>query len=392
MMAPHVIHSILQSAILLQAVLAILVTTVDATRLLNLLDDDCSLEALRSYFVGGPGIAESGNDDGGLCPSLNLAEHNPNIIERVLRSKTPVLLRNVERLWPDVDEATRAWRPDSLVAEYGSRHIAVQISSSVAGHFDCARRELPCSELVEEMSVRDFFAGRPPAAAAGSVAYWQNNEIADSGVEELAMAPPFTNTEIVSHRQWVSRDNVSAAFHFDYDPNFVLVRQGAKTFYTYDMFQSAFLAPGLSLQDDFHTAVQFGAVDPRIRSRKRYPRFENARGWRCTARKGDLLFIPAYHWHFVETNVENDKFAIAINWFVHAPKEDRLPDKCYRELPYSIADFVLEQDEDDDDDATKRLRARRDQFAEARALHDLQMLQEDFYEEEDDDDGGKDEL
>ena len=50
----------------------------------------------------------------------------------------------------------------------------------------------------------------------------------------------------------------------------------------------------------------------------------------------------------------------------------------------------MEQDEDDDDDATKRLRARRDQFAEARALHDLQ-LQEDFYEEEDDD-GGKDEL
>ena len=350
-------------------------------------DGQCSLDALRPYFVGPP-LKEAHVNDGCYEIDLQHVEDVSTIVDRVLRSKSPVLLRNVKRIWPDVTQATMDWQPENLVTSYGHRLVNVQVSASEAGVFDCNRREEPCAEAVEEMSIADFFSGRPAAMGPRAAAYWQNNEISETGVEELAMQhPPFTGAKTVSHRQWVSRSNVSAAFHFDYDPNFVLVKQGAKTFFAYDMFQAELLYPGLATHDKFHTAVQFGAVDPTApasRTRQRYPLFAEAKGIHCTARAGDLLHIPAYWWHFVSSTVE-DGFSVGINWFVEAPEENRLPDACYEDLPLSIADHVLASHEarggsESLDAAARRFRQR---LGARFAGHDRGLPDdEDFYEEE----------
>lgn len=98
---------------------------------------------------------------------------------------------------------------------------------------------------------------------------------------------------------WMAEDGVVANMHYDRSHNLVTQLAGAKTWTVFPPSEAA----SLYLYPAEHPHYHSTAVDlMSARAGEAFPRFTSARGARFTARRGDLVYVPPYWAHTVESH------------------------------------------------------------------------------------------
>lgn len=115
---------------------------------------------------------------------------------------------------------------------------------------------------------------------------------------------------------WMADDGVVANAHYDRSINFVTQVTGEKEWTIFPPGDAARLYTYPVLHPHYHSA----AVDlANPRADEYFEGFSAARGWRVTARPGDVLYVPPYHPH----HVRSVGFAVSSSVVSPSPAEGR---------------------------------------------------------------------
>lgn len=108
-----------------------------------------------------------------------------------------------------------------------------------------------------------------------------------------------TEQDHTSHKQfiWISSPGMITHGHFDQDYNFFVQLIGEKRFTLWSPSQHELLSVFPRVHPMWHKS-QINFRHPDI---QRFPSFTKSRALQVTVRPGDVLFIPPYNWHYVET-------------------------------------------------------------------------------------------
>lgn len=207
-----------------------------------------------------------------------------------VRKSRPVVLRAD----PVVLELARTLPLDRLEAVLGDTIVPVKVSSTRVFH---AQYDAVC---VREMPLRDLLEYIRSEPAHEEWLYLQ--EVAIGAFPAVAGAfvlpPVLERIEEADVRIWIGPGGCATVLHYDRADNLLMQLHGTKRVTLFDPYQSRHLYPHPASSECAHVSqVAFeGGVDL-----ARFPRFARAKGSQTTLEPGDALFIPAYHWHFVQS-------------------------------------------------------------------------------------------
>ncbi|KXJ45181.1 MULTISPECIES: cupin-like domain-containing protein [Marinobacter] len=126
----------------------------------------------------------------------------------------------------------------------------------------------------------------------------------------------FKREKIRSANLWIGAGNNKTLLHYDPWNSIQLLRQGQKEFFVFRNTDTRNLHPFSVF--NFKALYQGKVLHSKIRPmtvQKRYQkRFKELKGFRGTVNAGDVVFIPAGYWHYVESEGQN----IGVNFFVHS--------------------------------------------------------------------------
>lgn len=108
-----------------------------------------------------------------------------------------------------------------------------------------------------------------------------------------------TDKDYKSNRQyvWISSSGMITHTHFDQDYNFFVQLIGKKRFTLWSPFQHELMYMYPRVHPMWHKSqVNFRDVDM-----ERFPAFSRARAVQIELGPGDILYVPPYTWHYVET-------------------------------------------------------------------------------------------
>jgi Cupin-like domain len=225
--------------------------------------------------------------------------------EEVVNQYRPAVLRALVDGWPAVQAALRSHADVGryLVAlDSGSPVDAILMPPHVRGRifyndamdgFNFARRRLPLSAIVEQLSRYALFEDPPSVAVQSALipdclpGFAAENRLS---ILDAAVAP----------RIWLG-NRVTVPAHFDESDNVACVVAGRRRFTLFPPEQVANLYVGpldYAPTGAAMSMVQFSEPDF-----VRFPRFKDALAAACQAElgPGDALYIPTLWWHHVES-------------------------------------------------------------------------------------------
>ncbi|CAN7989665.1 unnamed protein product [Ixodes pacificus] len=125
---------------------------------------------------------------------------------------------------------------------------------------------------------------------------------------------------------WMFAGNVTPA-HYDEQQNFFAHLRGHKRFLLFSPDQYGCLYPHpVWHPHDRQSQVDFS--DPDL---SRFPEFEHLRGWETVLGPGDVLYLPMYWWHQVESAPGED-YTVSVNFWYKVRPTRRSP-SCLRGAP-----------------------------------------------------------
>jgi hypothetical protein len=237
--------------------------------------------------------------------------------EEIVTQYRPAVLRGLVEAWPAVQAALKSPADVSryLIAfDNGSPVDAILMPPQARGQifyndamdgFNFARRRLPLSAIVEQLSRYALFENPPSVAVQSAL------------IPECL--PGFTAEhrlpildEAVAPRIWLG-NRVTVPAHFDESNNIACVVAGGRRFTLFPPEQVANLYIGpldYAPTGAAMSMVQFAEPDL-----ERFPRFKEALAASCIAElgPGDALFIPTLWWHHVESL--DPKLNILVNYW-----------------------------------------------------------------------------
>jgi len=131
---------------------------------------------------------------------------------------------------------------------------------------------------------------------------------------------------------WIGDGNTLGKLHFDPFDNLLCMTAGKKIVTLFDAHNNENLYEGhireafLSYDQQTHsfqrldlkdsTSMVMSPVDIKNPDLEKYPKFANANSIECTISQSDVLFIPAFWWHEVQSVADENRRNIAVNyWF-----------------------------------------------------------------------------
>jgi len=171
------------------------------------------------------------------------------------------------------------------------------------------------SDSYEYLRFDDLFKrmyGEPDSDSPKIVYYLQQKTI-DETFPELVEDVEYVNfieaKTIRNTNLWLSQRGSRIPLHFDTFDNLLAQVRGTKRVKLLTPQQTAYLYPGVD-------GAEFASkVDPERPDLSNYPLFRMAKlHSECLLHAGDILYIPAYWWHYVTT--ESD-VSLSLNFWYH---------------------------------------------------------------------------
>jgi hypothetical protein len=102
----------------------------------------------------------------------------------------------------------------------------------------------------------------------------------------------------VMRNLWISSGGITVGMHFDHADNLNFQLRGEKVFMLYPPGVSRYYPMPMFSQTAHISRVFRDGPTPDL---SKFPRFDPSRGVRVELREGDVLYLPAYWWHQVES-------------------------------------------------------------------------------------------
>jgi hypothetical protein len=221
---------------------------------------------------------------------------------------TPLIIRGGARDWP----ATQRWTPAELASRVAGRRVP--IAASRQGLFDYVAPDTADAATVTEMPFDEavrLICDRQPG---GLVHYLQQGSIPDLFPElraDLRVPDGIDRPElIVSVSLWLGAAGCVTKLHYDMADNYLVQVQGRKRFLVFNPDQHALLYAAEDTEHGTKSRADFQQPDE-----ERFPLLRQARPMEAVVEPGDILYLPAFWWHEVETL----EAAISVNYWWKAP-------------------------------------------------------------------------
>jgi hypothetical protein len=153
-----------------------------------------------------------------------------------------------------------------------------------------------------EMTFGEFVARMfEPDAESGTRYYYKNpTSVLLAGQNEDIHVPelrPYTS-RAVAKNLWISSSGLTVGLHFDPADNLNFQLRGHKSFVLYPPGVRAYYPLPMFSQTAHISGVYRDGPNPDLR---RFSRFDPSAGIRFDLQEGEVLYIPAYWWHQVES-------------------------------------------------------------------------------------------
>jgi len=244
------------------------------------------------------------------CPVLDCSELD-RFHEEFFAANRPVLIRGfAEGQRPGIFD----WSPEFLEARLGDREYPVMVGET--GFFSYERDMVP-------MSYREFMARSFGAERDTERCYYfrQPTDALENLHDDCEDIEPLAGylRDSVVRNVWVSGPGPTVGMHFDPAENLNFQICGRKRFVTFPPGLRGFYPLPMFSQTSCISGVFRQGPEPDL---AKFPLFRPDEGVEIETRAGDLLYLPPYWWHQVESLGERN-VNLNVWWFPSAKKQLR---------------------------------------------------------------------
>ncbi|XP_028404922.1 bifunctional peptidase and (3S)-lysyl hydroxylase JMJD7-like [Dendronephthya gigantea] len=286
------------------------------------------------------------------CERIAMPSREEFIHKYLFRSK-PVIIEGALQKWT----ALKKWTNIFLESKFGKNMVHIKMTSDgifegcdKAKHFsnfktfhapDFVSKQLPFPELVVvrpatmNLNFSSFMdmIRRPPKTNMS--AYLEYSSIPDHMPElEQDIAEFDFVKNILTRRHlniWLSNGNTLGKLHFDPYENFLCQISGSKQVTLFEPHKNEELYEG-HIQEAIlayderskkfskkklldSTSMVMSPIDILRPDYKHFPKFREVPGMKCTIREGDVLYMPSFWWHEVQSKPSEEKRNLAVNFW-----------------------------------------------------------------------------
>ncbi len=228
--------------------------------------------------------------------------------ERYYRTNTPVVIEGIREVRP------------LKIFQWSARYFMDVMADATVPVMTTATGFLSYERNVSPMRFGDFFERSFGSGPKSSLRYYYKNPVQllpdghDDSLQLTELAPYLRKA--VMRNLWISGPGITVGLHFDAAENFNFQLRGAKTFDLYPPGVRAYYPLPMFSQTAHMSGVFRNGPNPDLRS---FPRFDPSRRLRVDMREGDVLYLPAYWWHQVESFADEN---VNLNfWWLPGPKK-----------------------------------------------------------------------
>lgn len=229
----------------------------------------------------------------------------------------PAIIRGMNRLHPC---KVFDWSARTLASQMGDKRVPVVATRSGYLSYERNMIDMAFNDFVERMSGPD---------AAGLRYYFKNptrmlpsDEDATDCLKELE---PYLGKAFAKNL-WISGSGLTVGLHFDPAENLNFQLKGHKRFTLYPPGIRRFYPLGRFSQTAHISRVFRDGPSPDLR---KYPRFDPSRGLDVELKEGDVLYLPTYWWHQVES-MGPENLNLNFWWMPKVRKQVKHPDQALR--------------------------------------------------------------
>ena len=232
---------------------------------------------------------------------------NPNraIAQEIIGRKEPLVLRNtVVHSWP----ALQKWNWSYISDNFGLDMLESVKCTSTYLTFDPDRRtplklNISIPYTTRNMTREEFFScvNLDTKCADSFLGHYYFGSVPAKLKKDLLPDRFLYNSEkdYKSNRQfiWISSSGMITHTHFDQDFNLFVQLVGKKRFTLWNTFQHELMYTYPRIHPMWHKSqVNYKDVDT-----QKFPVFTKAKAVQIELGPGDMLYVPPYTWHYVET-------------------------------------------------------------------------------------------
>ena len=239
-------------------------------------------------------------------PDVLLWSPEKPFVADVIKNGVPVVIKNsVVSSWP----ARKKWSLSHIAEHIGMDMLPLVKCTNTSLTFDPDKRvplklNLTLPYTVSNMSREDFFTcvqEEGSCSKDGYSGHYYFGTVPEALGADLQPNVLLYNTEkdYAAKKQfiWISSSGMITHGHFDQDFNFFVQLVGEKKFTLWSSSQHEMMYVFPRIHPLWHKSrVNFRAPDL-----SQFPQFAHTRALQVTVGPGDVLFIPPYTWHYVET-------------------------------------------------------------------------------------------
>ncbi|XP_018605209.1 lysine-specific demethylase 8 isoform X1 [Scleropages formosus] len=249
--------------------------------------EECIVKKQREDCVPVPEVSRENAVPRTSCPSLE------GFRSGFLTLQKPVILQGIIDHWPAFKH--HKWSTEYLRAVAGCRTVPIEVGSRYTDE-EWSQKLLTVNQFIDHYILRKV--------DGSSVGYLAQHQLFDQ-VPELKddiCIPDYCclgdgEEDDITINAWFGPAGTVSPLHQDPQHNFLAQVVGRKYLRLYSPEDTEKLYPHQSQL--LHNTSQVPEVDVESPDVARFPEFVKARYQECVLHPGDVLFIPAQHWHYV---------------------------------------------------------------------------------------------
>ncbi|XP_067672862.1 hypoxia-inducible factor 1-alpha inhibitor-like [Haliotis asinina] len=249
--------------------------------------------------------------------------------EKLIANEQPVILTDTNLV-----KSALHWNLDYLGSNIGEGTYTVYSSSSHKFLYFDEKKISYVPGFVPPTKHMDLtfdeFVGKVKSSSSSRERYYLQQALNDSVDQQIVMDFMGFNWKWITEQQrkhkWgpltsnlllIGMDGVITPAHYDEQQNFFAQIQGYKRFLLFEPSQFECLYP----YPIYHPHDRQSQVDFDNPDFKRFPKFKDVKGHEAVVGPGDVLYLPVYWWHQVES-VPNRGVTVSVNfWYKSGPTE-----------------------------------------------------------------------
>lgn len=233
----------------------------------------------------------------------SLDEFNP-----LRRPSEPVLFKNGVARWP----ALARWSPEYLISAVGRERV--RVCSSQSGEFKYNPDGSPVSpgdqRTIDDVLFEEVARWIIEEAAGAPKYYVTKFGLSESLPPQLLADLDFPATpRVMAPSIWFGSAGTSTPLHFDSPDNLHCQIYGSKRWVLFSPYDTPYLYP--YPEDDRYSHVSH--VDLANPDFGRFPLFRQATPLEVVLEPGDMIFVPAFWWHYVRSRT----ISVSVNRWWH---------------------------------------------------------------------------